>query len=541
MSDYDDMNNEGFTPEENIPENSEANEQHAVEVQPESEPAQQSVQTENKNPYSQGNGYGQYNPQQPVNPYSQQGYYQPPHQTASPQQGYYPPYAQQQQQGRVNYVYNGNGYQQPAAPSAPRVSKGRKKGRRLFFAIMSVLVVVALVFTGVAIGRIGKGKTSDSNKTVNDAPVLEIPDGDNESAQSVSGTKASSGEMDPREIYQKVKDASVGVLVSISGYNAGSGEGSGVVVGEDESGKYTYIITCAHVVSDGNEIKVQLADETQYPAILVGSDARTDIAVLRIAKTGLTAIEIGDSDSLEVGETVYAIGNPGGVEFAGSFTNGMISSIARPISSEIGYQMTCIQHTAAINPGNSGGALVNAKGQLIGINSSKIASTDYEGMGFAVPSATFVTVYNEIIKNGYVANRPKLGIRYVPATSNSSYAMLVGANNLPSGSIIIASIDVDSSLASQDVKTGDVIIKCNGVELEDTDYLPDLVEKSKVGDSFTLTIVRFDSNYKMTQFEVTATLVEDKGVVSQTVEETTTQANPYYNFDPFEFFGGGGN
>lgn len=544
MSDYDEMNQEGFTPDNgNAPQNSNNETQNDAETQFQSAPQQEPVQTENKNPYSTNNQYGSYNPQQPVNPYSQQGYYQTPHPTQSPQQGYYPPYSQQQQQqqGRVNYVYNGNGYQQPVNPSQPKVSRGKKKGRKLFFAIMSVIVVIALIFTGVAIGRIGKSKVSSSNKnTVSDAPVLEIPENGTEAARESYAAKSDSGEMDPRDIYQIVKDASVGVLVNSGGYS-GSGEGSGVIVGEDASGNYTYIITCAHVVSDGNEIKVQLEDETQYSAILVGSDARTDIAVLRIAKTGLNAIEIGDSDSLEVGETVYAIGNPGGVEFAGSFTNGMISSIARPISSEIGYQMTCIQHTAAINPGNSGGALVNAKGQLIGINSSKIASTDYEGMGFAVPSATFVTVYNEIIKNGYVANRPKLGIRYLPAISNSSYAMLLGANNLPSGSIIIANIDVDSSLASQDVKQGDLIIKCNGVELEDTNYLPDLIEKSKVGDSFTLTIVRFDSNYKMTQFDVTATLVEDKGVVSQTVEETTTEMNPYYSFDPFEFFNGNGN
>jgi serine protease Do len=542
MSEYDDMNNEGTTPENQEPEIPENTPDTEPEINSEPEaPAQMNepAAPENKNPYSNSYSYGAPTPQQPVNPYSNQGYGNP-----QQPQGYYPPYSQQPQ-GKVNYVYSAPYAHQTAVAPAPKASKGKKAGRRVFFTIMSVLIVVAILFCGIAIGRGGSGKTSNGDKIKNEAPVLEIPidsdkDSENSEAPRLAQGSANADELDPRDIYQKVKDASVGILItSGTGLNTSSGEGSGVIVGEDNSHKNTYIITCAHVVADGGTVKVQLSDESQYDASLVGSDARTDIAVLRIAKTGLSSIEIGDSESLEVGETVYAIGNPGGVGFAGSFTNGMISSIARPIQSEIGYQMTCIQHTAAINPGNSGGALVNAKGQLIGINSSKIASTDYEGMGFAVPSSTFVKVYNEIIAHGYVTDRPKLGIRYVPAVSNTTYAMLVSANNLPNGSIVIASIDVDSPLASKDVQSGDLIIACNGVELEDTDYLPDLVEKSKVGDKLTLTVVRFDNNYKMTKFDVEVSLIEDRGTVSQQVEEPTTQDNSYYYFDPFDFFGNG--
>lgn len=235
-------------------------------------------------------------------------------------------------------------------------------------------------------------------------------------------------------------------------------------------------MTCAHVISGGGSVRVQLSDETQYDATVVGYDSKTDIGVLKIKATGLKAAEFGDSDKLSVGETVYAIGNPGGTAFAGSFTNGIVSAISRPVNSQIGYEMICIQHTAAINPGNSGGALVNEYGQVIGINSSKIASTDYEGMAFSVPSVTAKEVYDEIVANGYVTNRPKLGITYSPASSSQMYSMIVSLKDLPAGSLIVQSVQSDSSLASQDVKQGDLITKVNGKDLDSADDLPDLID-----------------------------------------------------------------
>ena len=198
--------------------------------------------------------------------------------------------------------------------------------------------------------------------------------------------------------------------------------------------------------------------------------------------------------------------------------------------------MVCLQHTAAINPGNSGGALVNSKGQLIGINSSKIASTEYEGMGFSVPSKTFIEVYNEIMEHGYVTNRPKLGITYTPASASQTYSMLVGVKELPAGSLIIQSINADSSLVGKGVTVGDLITKVNGKELETSDMLPKLIEQSKVGDKLTLTICHFDKNYQMSEFDVEITLVEDKGE-TENIEESTT-ASDYYYWNPFgSYFG----
>ncbi|MBE6827282.1 MAG: trypsin-like serine protease [Ruminococcaceae bacterium] len=464
-----------------------------------------------------------------VNPYSQQqgGYYG--HQGYYGQNGGYTPNGafnpNAYNRPGQNYVYNGAPAQNYPQYAPGQVStKGTKKGRKVFAVIIAAIAVFAIIMTVLTFN----GKTAQKNKGEKiDAPSItenETPGG---ASEEESGAK--SGALSAEAIYQKIKDASVGILVYNGNTNTQAGQGSGVIIGEKD--KYTYIITCAHIVNGAGKVRVQLSDESQYDAQIIGYDSRTDIGVVRISETGLTAIEIGKSDDLSVGSPVYAIGNPGGTVFAGSFTDGMVSAISRPVNSQIGYEMKCIQHTAAINPGNSGGALVNEYGQLVGINSSKIVSTEYEGMSFAVPSSTFVDVYNDIVAHGYVTNRAKIGIYYFPASSNSTYSMLAGASGLPDGSLVISSISADSSLAGQDVRQGDVIIKVNGEELESANTLPEIIEKSSVGDKLVLTLCRFDSNYRSTQFDVTVTLVEDKG---DTEVEQTTQPQYYYN--PFGGF-----
>lgn len=433
--------------------------------------------------------------------------------------------------GNNSYVYYGNSGQPPKKPVNNKPSKHKKGG--VIALIIAVVVCVALGVTGIAVSLSNKdgAKKQASEKTSADSSTVTINETPTASSTDKSGSLTAAG------VYDKIKDSSVGILVySDSRSSSASGQGSGVIVGEDSSKQYTYIMTCAHVISGGGSVRVQLSDETQYDATVVGYDSKTDIGVLKIKATGLKAAEFGDSDKLSVGETVYAIGNPGGTAFAGSFTNGIVSAISRPVNSQIGYEMICIQHTAAINPGNSGGALVNEYGQVIGINSSKIASTDYEGMAFSVPSVTAKEVYDEIVANGYVTNRPKLGITYSPASSSQMYSMIVSLKELPAGSLIVQSVQSDSSLASQDVKQGDLITKVNGKDLDSADDLPDLIDKSAVGDTLTLTICRIDSNYNINEFEVKATLVEDKGDSSSVKPESTTRSNSY---NPFSAYGYG--
>lgn len=432
------------------------------------------------------------------------------------------------QQPKGNYVYYGDG-QFSAQPKPVKSTPSKHKKGGIITFVTAIVLCVALGVTGIFYslnGGFEKGKTSADDSGISNVIINDTP--------NVS-TTSSDGELTAAGVYEKVHKSSVGVIVySGSKTSSASNEGSGIIVGENSSGKYTYIVTCAHVISGGGTIRVQLYDEKQYDATVVGYDSKTDIGVLRIEETGLQAAELGSSDKTIVGETVYAIGNPGGTAFAGSFTNGMVSAISRPVDSEIGYEMSCIQHTAAINPGNSGGALVNGHGQVIGINSSKIASTDYEGMGFAVPSITVKEVFDEIIANGYVTNRPKLGITYTPASSSQMYSMIVSLKELPAGSLIVQSIQSDSSLSGTDVKQGDLITKANGKDLESADDLPNLIESSAVGDKLTLTVCRIDSNYNVSEFEVTITLVEDKG---DTVVQEQTTSNSSYN--PFGAYGYG--
>ena len=269
-----------------------------------------------------------------------------------------------------------------------------------------------------------------------------------------------------------------------------------------------------------------------YEAEKVATDTRTDIGVVKIKATGLPLAEFGDSSSLKIGEPVYAIGNPGGSEYFGSFTDGIVSAIDRSVTAT--YKMTCIQHNAAINPGNSGGALVNEYGQVIGLNSSKISSTEYEGMGFSVPSTTMLKVYKELAAHGYVSNRPMLGITYLPVSRDYSYATVAWKNNLPYGSIAIATISEDSDFVNHDVKVNDIITAVNGKDLETTDILLEAIENAKVGDTLELTVCKIGRSSTITKtFNVKVKLVEDKG--QNKVTEPETQYDPFGSY--FEEFG----
>ena len=352
-------------------------------------------------------------------------------QSSSSQQSYtppqdpeptYSPYSTQQS-------YSANYYQnQPTPPQEPE--KKSTKGRKVLAVFLSVVVVLCAVLGAFLIKDSGNN-SSDVDETKKGDAQLQIQDA-NEIVEADSTNAVS--------VYEKVSPSCVGIILYSTGNSLFSsnnssstsniaGQGSGIIMGENSDSTRTYIITCAHVISSagssGYKVVVQDYTGEQYDATVVGFDSKTDLGVLSIAKTGLKAAEFGDSSQIKIGETVYAIGNPGGTEFFGSFTKGMVSAIDRSVSSEIGYDMKCIQHDAAINPGNSGGALINASGQIIGINSSKIASTEYEGMGFAIPISSAQDIINDIIANGYVTNRPKLGIKYSAASNYQQYAMVV--------------------------------------------------------------------------------------------------------------------
>ena len=490
----------------------------AQEPEPAPQPEEPTVQAERVQ-YSPP-PVGAYRTQQNVPPYGQSTI--PPYGRQN-----VPPYGQSAQTQNPYYA------QQSAygtTSTAGTQTKKSAKGLKVFFAVIALIVLAGVMFgVGTVIGgrhrQIESATSADAQNSVQaGAPELETK------ASPASDSSASSGSvLTPTQIAAKVRAVSVGILVYSRNSSSVSSEGSGVLWKEDDTHTYTYIITCAHVVSgSGLTYTVQTEDGTTYDAEVVGADSKTDLAVVRIKAHGLQLAEFGDSSKLQVGDPVYAIGNPGGTEFFGSFTSGIVSAIDRSVKST--YTMVCIQHTAAINPGNSGGALVNQYGQVVGINSQKIIDTQYEGMGFSIPIKSAQSIINSLATYGYVANRPKLGITYAEAVNYQQYSMLIKIKGLPSGSLIITDINSDSSLANTDVQQYDMIIKVNGEEMTKPEVLLSKIENGKVGDKLTLTICRVDNNYQTKEFNVTVTLVEEK----KEAEKETTTSSSYV--DPYDFY-----
>ncbi len=262
-----------------------------------------------------------------------------------------------------------------------------------------------------------------------------------------------------------------------------SEEGSGIIYSQDG-----YIITNYHVIqsaveNDTAKITVTLPnDETEYEAKIIGGDETTDLAVIKIDKTGLTAAEFGESSNLNVGELVAVIGNPYGKEFANSVTVGYISALNRKLTIS-GRTYNLIQTDAAINAGNSGGALVNNKGQVIGISSAKISSTDVEGMCFAIPIDEALPIIKELISDGKIT-RPYIGIVGMNVTET-----MAKMYNLQEG-VYVYSIDENSPASKVNLKKGDVVTAIDSIEITTMEELNEIKNKKKIGDKVTLTVDR---------------------------------------------------
>ena len=277
-------------------------------------------------------------------------------------------------------------------------------------------------------------------------------------------------------------------------------EGSGVVYMKS-NGK-GYIVTNNHVISGSDAVQVQLANGKTVSAKVVGKDSTTDLAVLSIdAKYVTQTAEFGDSKSLQAGQTVIAVGSPLGSEYASTVTQGIVSAPARTIETSSGNQQTVIQTDAAINPGNSGGALVNSAGQVIGINSMKLAQssdgTSVEGMGFAIPSNEVVTIVNELVKKGKIT-RPQLGVRVVALNGiPEAYRSRLKIKSSLKNGIYVASINKNSSASRAGMKSGDVITAVDGKKVDDVSSLHSILYSHKVGDTVNVTVNRNGRNVSL--------------------------------------------
>ncbi len=422
----------------------------------------------------------------------------------------------------VNYYANPNGNGSNQTPDNKSQKPKKKHTGLKVTAFVLAMVVVSGASIGIYQGVQDSLEVEDATIADNSTSDDDTASGDDNTSDSTSSSSGESwielasadGSMSVTEIVEKVTPSVVGVTATyvmestndssyynFFGYGDSSGGsssseatgvGTGIIMSEDG-----YIITNAHVIYDedygyGEATGVQITmsdEETVYDGEIVAYDVETDLAVLKIDATGLTAAEFGDSTQLQVGEMVVAIGNPLGLEFQNTVTCGIISALNREVTIN-DKQMTLIQTDTAINSGNSGGPLINSSGQVIGINSAKMSSSyssssaSVEGMGFAIPMTEAQEIVDDLINYGYVTGRPQLGItcQDVSTTVSQAYGIPVGC--------YIVSVTDGGAADQAGLQAGDVITGIQGEEVTTTEELNNIKNEYNAGDTITLTVVR---------------------------------------------------
>lgn len=347
----------------------------------------------------------------------------------------------------------------------------------LLFVLIAASVIGLAVYGGYSLVASGPGiSLQNPAAPKGDVPQISITDIKKTEPDRVirDGEKLTTA-----EIVKKAKPSVVGVVSNVSrnGF-VGQGSGSGVILSADG-----YIVTNQHVISDATSISVIFEDGTEYAAKIVGEDRKADLAVLKIEANSLAAAEFGDSDSLSVGDPVVAIGNPTGLELFGTTTAGIISAINRNVTIE-DRVMTLLQTDAAINRGNSGGPLINEYGQVIGINSAKLADGEIEGLGFAIPTSIAVPVIDNLLQYGYVKDRPVIGITGMDISES-----IANYYDLPQG-VLIKKVTPGSGAQQGGLLEGDIIVKVEGKIVRNMAELNQQKDQFKSGDTITLTIYR---------------------------------------------------
>ncbi len=402
--------------------------------------------------------------------------------------------------------YQPSGYTPYTPPAPPQPPKKRGNGAMVALAILcAVAVVTSIVFLGMGLMSDRSDASSDaSDLTVsadetadNSAPSLEISDWDD-----------NDGGLSNKEIVNRNFNSTVVITTytKSTSFNFGESElveasgASGIVMSEDG-----YIITNWHCVINENtgeaydRVDVTTYDGTTYEnAKVIGFDESTDLAVVKINATGLTAAQFGDSSSLAVGDRVVALGNAAGLSWTATF--GYVSALARDVYDDTGYAIKCLQVDAAINPGNSGGPLLNNQGLVVGINSAKIAATGYEGLGFSIPINEAKDVLDALLKYGYVKGRVALGVMGQTVSSGMYNGFL------------ITSIEEGSCFEGTSVEAGDLIVAVDDVDVTNYGELRTELAKHQVGDRVTVTLLRSSRNGRVTSFEVTVTLKEQNAL-----------------------------
>jgi len=321
---------------------------------------------------------------------------------------------------------------------------------------------------------LSKGNTAEQNLP----DPLDLPSNGTD-VMPIQNAEDSEGVLSITQISKKVKPSVVGIVSESLGYNGGSsGTGSGIISTADG-----YIITNQHVIDRADKVTVVMQDGEKYAAVVVGSDKKTDIAVLKIDASGLPPAEFGNSDQLEDGDLAVAIGNPFGMELQGTVTAGIISAINRNIVID-DRTMTLIQTDTTINPGNSGGPLINKYGQVIGINSIKLGNTNFEGLGFAIPSNVVQPIVKELMETGAIRGRPVIGISGTVLTeAQANYY------DIPKG-VYVNEVNPNADAAKKGLRAGDIIVGIGGKTIETLVEMNDIKDKKNIGEEIALKIFR---------------------------------------------------
>ena len=406
----------------------------------------------------------------------------------------------------------------PPMSQKPHTPKNKKHSRGLALGLCGVAAACLLFAGGAVVGNMAFGGYANSDSgtsasTSDSAPTLQINSKPESDSSNSSDNYDTADGMAGEDIYKKVNPSVVSVISTTA---EGTGSGSGVIMSKDG-----YIITNNHVVDGAQSVSVQLSDGTSLDAEIIGTDEQTDLAVIKVTPTSdLTAAEFGDSDELEPGEYAYAIGSPGGVQFANTITGGRISAINRDLTVN-DRVMTLIQTDASINNGNSGGALINKYGQVVGITSAKLSgnafgSATVEGMGFAIPINTAKDIVDELIQNGYVSGRPSIGITGQNVES---------ADGKVSG-VQVYSIDSRAKAASEGLQVGDVITAVDGTPTPDMDKVNELKQDKKAGDKLTLSVYRISTGKTL---NITITLTDSHDLEGDDPNAQTQQSQSSQN------------
>ena len=387
-------------------------------------------------------------------------------------------------------------------------------GTTAFFAVMLITHLSAAVLPGADEWEEIPDNPPYSGEYGDDENVPEKKENSNDAIDikpNLEGLqlnqKPKGQQLSAEEVYAKVVQSTVTVEATM--YMKEYEEwrepatGTGIIATADG-----YIITNSHVVlnSKSTDVTITTYNGEEYEAVVVGVDKTTDLAILKTNDHQFTPAEFGDTENLNIGEWVLAIGNPGGAQFSSSLTRGIISGLNRSVGAYSENGMTYIQTDAAINPGNSGGPLVNMYGQVVGINSSKIVSSGYEGMGFAIPITNAKAIIDELLAGGYVKGRTRLGIKGTDVDSSGYF------NGLPMG-FQIQEIDTDSAFKGTTAQAGDIIVAIDDQEVSGLSAIGNLLLSYKPGDLVTVRLHRPNAmgTGTGTEFEVTITLLEDKG------------------------------